>query len=68
MAKKAEKTTHVPTIKVTMTRSSIGRDQRQSLTLKSMGLRRLNQTVELQDTPAIRGMIAKVSHLVSVSE
>jgi large subunit ribosomal protein L30 len=68
MAKKTEKTPANPTIKVTMTHSAIGRNERQGLTLKSMGLRRLNQTVELQDTPAIRGMIAKVSHLVSVGE
>lgn len=68
MAKRAEKTTETPTIKVTQTRSTIGRNERQSLTLKSMGLRRVNQTVELPDTPSTRGMIAKVSHLVSVSE
>jgi large subunit ribosomal protein L30 len=68
MARKTEKTTETPTIKVTMKRSAIGRNERQGLTLKSMGLRRVNQTVELQDTPAIRGMIAKVSHLVSVGE
>ena len=68
MARKAEQTSKTPTIKVTMKRSAIGRDERQSLTLKSMGLRRVNQTVELQDTPAIRGMIAKVSHLVAVGE
>ena len=55
-------------IKVTLRRSPIGRSERQGLTLKSMGLRKLNQTVELQDNASIRGMIAKVSHLVSVDE
>ena len=55
-------------IKVTLRRSPIGRSPRQGLTLQSMGLRKLNQTVELQDNPSIRGMIAKVSHLVSIDE
>ena len=54
------------TVKVTLKRSPIGRTARQGQTLQSMGLRRLNQTVELQDTPSTRGMIAKVAHLVSV--
>ena len=68
MPKAAAKKDTIGTIKVTLKRSAIGRSERQGLTLKSMGLRRLHQTVELQDTPAIRGMIAKVSHLVSVGE
>ena len=55
-------------IKVTLRKSPIGRPERQGQTLKSMGLRKLNQTVELQDNSSIRGMIAKVSHLVSVDE
>jgi large subunit ribosomal protein L30 len=67
MAKKQESTT-TGTVKVTLKRSAIGRSPRQGLTLQSMGLRRLNQTVELQDTPSTRGMIAKVAHLVSVDE
>ncbi len=65
----AAKTTEtIATVKVTLKRSPIGRSPRQGLTLQSMGLRKLNQTVELQDNPSIRGMIAKVSHLVSVDE
>ena len=68
MARKTETTESTPTIKVTLKRSAIGRDKRQGLTLQSMGLRKPNQTVELQDTPATRGMIAKVSHLVAVGE
>lgn len=69
MAKKAEAAAKAdPTVKVTLKRSSIGRNQSQGLTLQSMGLRRLHQTVELRDTPATRGMIAKVAHLVSVDE
>jgi len=53
-------------IKVTLVRSPIGYDRRQRKTLKGLGLRRIRQTVELQDQPAIRGMIDKVRHLVVV--
>jgi large subunit ribosomal protein L30 len=56
------------TVKVTLRKSPIGRSPRQGQTLQSMGLRKLHQTVELQDNPSIRGMIAKVAHLVEVSE
>jgi large subunit ribosomal protein L30 len=49
-------------------RSQNGSDQRQRDTLRSLGLRRIGQRVEHEDTPQIRGMIAKVSHLVDVSE
>jgi len=47
-------------------KSQIGYDRRQRATLRGLGLKRLNQTVELEDTPAIRGMIRKVRHLVVV--
>lgn len=53
-------------IKVTQVRSGIGRPKPQRLVLKGLGLRRINKSVELQDTPAIRGMIRKVSHLIAV--
>ena len=53
-------------IKVTLVRSPIGYDRSQRKTLKGLGLRRIRQTVELQDQPAIRGMIDKVRHLVVV--
>ncbi|HEX4280813.1 MAG TPA: 50S ribosomal protein L30 [Solirubrobacteraceae bacterium] len=53
---------------VTQRRSRNGSDQRQRDTLRSLGLRRIGQRVEHEDTPQIRGMIAKVSHLVDVSE
>ena len=53
-------------IKVTLVRSPIGYDRRQRKTLAGLGLRRIRQTVELQDQPAIRGMIDKVRHLVVV--
>ncbi|MGO9496209.1 MAG: 50S ribosomal protein L30 [Solirubrobacteraceae bacterium] len=53
---------------VTQRRSRNGSDKRQIDTLRSLGLRRIGQSVELSDTPQIRGMIAKVAHLVDVSE
>jgi large subunit ribosomal protein L30 len=56
------------TVRIKWVKSAIGSDQRQRSTLKGLGLRRLQQTVELQDGPAVRGMIAKVSHLVRVEE
>jgi large subunit ribosomal protein L30 len=52
---------------VTQRRSRNGSDQRQIDTLRSLGLRRIGQSVEHSDTPQIRGMIAKVAHLVEVS-
>ncbi|MFB6469185.1 50S ribosomal protein L30 [Cytobacillus sp. Hz8] len=56
------------TLEITLTRSVIGRPQSQRETVKALGLRKVNQTVEQQDNPAIRGMINKVSHLVTVTE
>ena len=50
-------------LQITLTRSVIGRPQDQRETVKALGLRKLNQTVEQQDNPAIRGMINKVAHL-----
>jgi large subunit ribosomal protein L30 len=55
-------------LQVTLTRSVIGRPQDQRKTVTALGLRKLNQTVEQQDNPAIRGMINKVAHLVTVKE
>jgi large subunit ribosomal protein L30 len=55
-------------IKVRWVKSQIGYDRRQRATLRGLGFRRLNQTVELEDTPAIRGMIRKVIHLVVLEE
>jgi large subunit ribosomal protein L30 len=54
------------TIKVTLVRSTIGRPKRQEATVRSLGLRKLHQTVELPDNDAIRGMVTKVQHLVDV--
>jgi large subunit ribosomal protein L30 len=54
-------------IKVTQRKSAIGRPQRQRDTLRGLGLNKLNKERILDDTPAIRGMINKVSHLVEWS-
>jgi large subunit ribosomal protein L30 len=56
------------TIKITLTKSPIGYSKRQKGTVRALGLRRMNHTVEHEDSPVIRGMIAKVSHLVKVEE
>ncbi len=56
------------TVRVTQRKSRNGSDKRQLDTLRSLGLRRIGQSVEVSDTPAIRGMIHKVRHLVEVQE
>jgi len=55
-------------LKITLVKSYIGRPQKQRQILRGMGLEKLNRTVLLKDTPEIRGMINKVSHLVSMEE
>ena len=54
------------TLKVTLVRSGIGKDKRVRATLRGLGLTRLNKTVTLKNTAAIRGMIEKVSFMVKV--
>ena len=53
---------------ITLRKSTIGFNKTQAKTVQGMGLRRINHSVELPDTPATRGMIHKVRHLVEVSE
>jgi large subunit ribosomal protein L30 len=55
-------------LKVTQVKSKNGADGRQRDTLRSLGLRKIGQTVEHGDTPQIRGMVHKVAHLVKVEE
>lgn len=55
-------------IKITLTKSPIGAQPKQRRTVAALGLRKMMQTVELADTPATRGAIAKVAHLVTVTE
>jgi len=54
------------TIKVTQIGSPIGRERSQRATLVGLGLNKMNRTRELEDTPSVRGMVRKVSHLVRV--
>ncbi len=56
------------TLKVKQLKSKNGSDKRQTDTLRSIGLRRIGQTVEVNDTPQMRGMLHKVRHLVEVDE
>jgi large subunit ribosomal protein L30 len=55
-------------IRVTLVRSPIGYPEPQKRTVRALGLRRMHQTIEHVDTPALRGMITKVIHLVEVEE
>ncbi len=55
-------------IKVTLTKSGIGYTERQKKTLLGLGLKKMNHHKVLNDTPAIRGMINKVSHLVAIED
>ncbi len=56
------------TITVRLKKSPIGYNKRQKATVHALGLRKMNQAVEKSDSPSVRGMIAKVSHLVEVVE
>ena len=65
----AKKKAEAPAVlRITQVRSTIGRPKDQEATIRSLGLRRMHQTVERPDTPDVRGMINKVRHLVSVEE
>ena len=55
-------------LRITQVKSQIDRPKRQKATLLALGLRKMNQVVELEDSAQIRGMINKVDHLVSVEE
>ena len=55
-------------VAITWRKSAIGYNQRQKDTIRKLGLRRLNQTVEHDDSPTLRGMIARVGHLVDVRD
>jgi len=56
------------TLRVTWVKSDIGFTKDQKATIKALGLRRLHQTVEHKDTPAMRGMVKKVIHMLKVEE
>ncbi len=65
MAKRASKS---KALRITLVKSPIGYSERQKRTVRALGLRRLRQTVEHVDNPAVRGMITKIQHLVQVEE
>jgi large subunit ribosomal protein L30 len=53
---------------ITLVKSPIGYSQRHKATIRALGLRKMNQSVEHEDTPVVRGMLSKVNHLVKVVE
>lgn len=55
-------------LKIKLVKSMIGRPEKHRKVLRGMGLTKLNRTVELQNTPSVRGMVQKVSHLVEAEE
>jgi large subunit ribosomal protein L30 len=55
-------------VRITLVKSPIGYSVRHKRTIVALGLRRMHQTVEQADTPALRGMLSKVAHLVEVEE
>lgn len=55
-------------LRVTLVRSAIGYTKDQKATVRALGLRRLHQTVEHKDTPALRGMLNKIIHLIKIEE
>lgn len=55
-------------IRLKQVKSEIGYNRRQRATLRGLGIRRLHEVVEVEDTPSVRGMISKVGHLVTVLE
>ncbi|RPJ51560.1 MAG: 50S ribosomal protein L30 [Chloroflexi bacterium] len=64
----AETTNEPKKLRITYVKSSIGYSERHKATIRTLGLRRLNQSVVHEDTPTVRGMLAKVNHLVRVEE
>jgi len=56
------------TLRVTLVKSPIGYKKDQKATVRALGLRRMNQVVEHNDSPAVRGMLDKISHLIKVEE
>jgi large subunit ribosomal protein L30 len=55
-------------LRITYSKSAIGYNEKQKATIKALGFRKLYQTIEHEDTPVVRGMVSKVSHLVTVEE
>jgi large subunit ribosomal protein L30 len=68
MPKRTAKPAGAKRVKVTLVKSTIGFGRKQAAVIEGLGLRRLHHTVEIADTPAIRGMIHKIRHLVTVGD
>ena len=66
MAKTGKRSADTKRLKITQIKSTIGFDRKQAKVIEGLGLRRIGHSVELPDTPATRGMIHKVRHLVTV--
>jgi large subunit ribosomal protein L30 len=63
-----EKTQPEKKLRITLVKSAIGYSEKHKATVRALGLRRLNQTVEHVDSPTLRGMLYKVNHLVLIEE
>jgi large subunit ribosomal protein L30 len=63
-----KKETAGKSLRVTLVKSPIGYTKDQKATVRALGLRRMNQTVEHKDSPAIRGMLDKITHLIKIEE
>lgn len=63
-----EKEVASKSLRVTLTKSPIGYTKDQKATVRALGLRRMNQTVEHTDSPALRGMLNKIIHLIKIEE
>ena len=63
-----KKATSGKSLRVTLVKSPIGYTKDQKATVRALGLRRMNQTVEHNDSPAVRGMLDKISHLIKIEE
>ena len=63
-----KKDTSNQALRVPLVKSPIGYNKSQKATVRALGLRRMNQTVEHNDSPAVRGMLNKISHLIKVEE
>jgi large subunit ribosomal protein L30 len=55
-------------LRITLVKSAIGYSVKHKATVRALGLRKLHQTVELEDSPALRGMLSKVNHLVEIEQ
>ncbi len=58
----------IPMVSITQIKSAIGYSKKHKATIRALGLRRMNQTVQHEDSPALRGMLSKVDHLVHIEE